>query len=349
MPTNRPGRKARIEDVAAEAGVSIMTVSRAMRGVEGVSAAKRSEILRIAARLGYARNRVAGSLATSKSTLIGVSVPTLFDAVFAEIFDGMRGVFEKAGFQTVIDTSEYQPIREQKWIERVLAWKPAGIILSGLDHTENTTNLIRSTRTPTLEIWDHSADPIDLCVGIDHFKAGFDMGIYLAGLGYRRPAYIGTEPGRDSRAEQRFAGFCEGFQQNGVTVDPVIQICNTPSFEGGRVGARQALANGSPAPDLLYFLNDHMAFGGMLECEASNLRVPEDIGIAGFNGLNINNVLHKQITTGITPRKEMGEQSARMLVCRILKVKTDSTLLLPVTHFAGQTTRTQQASKSKSR
>lgn len=341
LSTKRSVRKTRIEDVAAEAGVSIMTVSRAMRGVEGVSAVKRSEILRIAARIGYAPNRVAGSLATSKSTLIGVSVPTLFDAVFAEIFNGMRGVFQKAGFQTVIDTSEYEAAREEKWIERVLAWNPAGIILSGLDHTENTRNLIRSARTPTLEIWDHSAHPIDLCVGIDHFKAGFDMGVFLAGLGYRRPAYVGTEPGRDSRAEQRFAGFCKGFQQSGVTVDPVIQIHNTPSFEGGRLGARQALETGPASPDVLYFLNDHMAFGGMMECEASNLGVPEDIGIAGFNGLNINNVLPKPITTGITPRKEMGEQSARMLVCRILDVKTDPTLLLPVTHFAGETTRAQ--------
>ena len=76
---------AKIEDVAKEAGVSIMSVSRVMRGVEGVSPAKRTEIRRIARRLGYSPSRVAGSLAAANSTLIGISVPTLFEAVFAEI------------------------------------------------------------------------------------------------------------------------------------------------------------------------------------------------------------------------------------------------------------------------
>ncbi|MEM8812007.1 MAG: LacI family DNA-binding transcriptional regulator [Pseudomonadota bacterium] len=98
--------RAKIEDVARVAGVSIMSVSRAMRGVDGVSAASRQRILAIARDLGYTPSRVAGSLAGATSNLIGISVPTLFDAVFAEIIEGMRASVLHAGYETIIETSD---------------------------------------------------------------------------------------------------------------------------------------------------------------------------------------------------------------------------------------------------
>ncbi|MEL6751939.1 MAG: LacI family DNA-binding transcriptional regulator, partial [Pseudomonadota bacterium] len=98
---------ARIEDVARACNVSIMSVSRAMRGVEGVSAATREKVQRMARQLGYQPSSVAGSLAAANSTLIGISVPTLHDEVFSDIFDAMRAVFTRAGFQTVFDTTDY--------------------------------------------------------------------------------------------------------------------------------------------------------------------------------------------------------------------------------------------------
>ncbi|WP_136660732.1 LacI family DNA-binding transcriptional regulator [Nitratireductor sp. XY-223] len=337
-------RPAKIEDVAREAGVSIMSVSRVMRGVEGVSAKRRTEILAIAKRLGYAPNRVAGSLAAANSTLIGVSVPTLFEAVFAEIFAGMRDIFSKAGFQTVMDTTEYQPDRERRWVSRMVSWHPAGIILSGIDHTNRARRQLVDAGIPTLEIWDHTDDPIDLCVGVDHFAAGRAVGRHLVALGYRRPAYVGIECGWDRRAEARFHGFCEAFSEKGVTRVPDFRADRRASFESGRCAAERALGELADNPDVLYFLNDHMAFGGLMACEAHGLDVPRDIGIAGFNGLNINAVLKKPLTTSITPRTLMGATGARMLVAKILGAKTERSICMPVELFAGETTRPLRAS-----
>ena len=82
--------------------------------------------------------------------------------------------------------------------------------------------------------------------------------------------------------------------------------------------------------DVVYFLNDHMAFGGLQECDARSVSVPEHLGVAGFNGLAINDVLNKKLTTSISPRTLMGETGARMLVCRINGVETDESVCLPV-------------------
>lgn len=330
-------RKAvKIEDVARAAGVSIMSVSRALRGVEGVSEATRARVAALAHEMGYVPSRLAGSLAQATSNLVAISVPTLFDAVFAEIIGGMRETFAHAGLETIIETSDYNRRREADWVERMITWSPAALVLSGVDHAGGVSERLRSVDIPVLEIWDVTDHPIDLCVGIDHRQVGQQMGRHLVQLGYRQPCYIGTPAGHDPRAEKRLAGLNTAFAESGLAMRD-IRIDAAPSFEAGRDGAVEALGSGD-RPDVLCFLNDHLAFGGMTVCEAAGLDVPGDIGIAGFNGLNINNVLQRSITTSVTPRGLMGKTAARLLVAAIRGVRTERLVTMPVPISEGATT-----------
>lgn len=294
-------KPAKIADVAEAAGVSIMSVSRALRGIEGVSEATRARILAAAEDLGYVPSRLAGALAGSTSTLVCISVPTLFDAVFAEIIGGMRETLARAGLETIIETSDYDPAREAAWVARMVEWSPAALVLSGVDHAPRTVERLRGARMPVMELWDVAEDPVDLNVGVDHRDLGRRMGAHLAGLGYRRPAYVGITPGRDPRAEKRAAGLAEAFAEAGASLQQA-RVDAPPSFEAGRDGAHLALGL-SPRPDVLCFVNDHLAFGGLAACDAAGLSAPEDIGVVGFNGLNINNVLPRRLTTTATPRE----------------------------------------------
>ena len=339
--THEIGERAKIEDVAREAKVSIMSVSRAMRGVEGLSAAKRAEILKIAKKIGYEPNSVAGSLAAANTTLIGISVPTLEDAVFGEIFDGMRPIFNRSGFQTVFDTTEYQVKREEDWIDRMISWRPAGIVLSGVDHSKASRRKLIGSGIPTLEIWDYSDNPIDLCVGVDHYQTGKEMAEYLLKLGYQNPAYVGVEYQRDRRADKRLDGFQDTFADAGFKLTAKVRLEEAVSFEAGKLGVARVFETAITAPDVIYFLNDHMAVGGLMECEARGISIPDSIGIVGFNGLNINNVLANPITTMITPRNLMGSTAASLLVARILNVETEKCVSLPVELFSGKTVRSQ--------
>lgn len=333
-----------IQDVADRVGVSIMTVSRAMRGVEGVSQAKRDEIIEAAKALGYRPSRTARSLAASHSTLIGISLPTLFNEVFADILDGMRHTFDTAGFDLVIDNSDYDIRREELWVERMIDWKPAGVVLSGVDHTQAVRNQLRLAKIPTVEIWDQRSDPIDICVGIDHEAAGRAIGEHLVACGYRRPAFAGVEEGRDPRAEKRLAGMraalLEARRLDASIGDIIVRRSEKhASFEAGMNATNALLGLRGKRPDCICYLNDHMAFGGLSTCEKQGLSVPEDIGIVGFNGLGINAVLPRPITTVVTPRLLMGAMGARMLLARINGAKVEQRVVVPVALTPGATTR----------
>jgi LacI family transcriptional regulator, gluconate utilization system Gnt-I transcriptional repressor len=332
---------ANIRDLAKAAGVSIMTISRAMRGVEGVSTSKRTEILRLAKQMGYRPNRNAASLAAAHSTLIGISLPTLFNEVFADILDGMRGTFDLAGYDLVLDNSDYDLQREANWVERMLDWRPAGVVLSGVHHAPGVRERLRRAAIPTLEIWDHTDDPIDVCVGMDHLEAGRMIGAHLLALGYRRPAFVGVEAERDPRAEKRLAGLRARFAEFGGIDVSVTRSHKHASFEAGMVGTIVALQALGPKPDCICYLNDHMAFGGLATCERKGLTVPDDIGIVGFNGLGINAVLERPLTTVVTPRLLMGSLGGQALLARIHGATVGRCRVVPATLTQGRTTRRQ--------
>ncbi len=330
---------AKIEDVAARAGVSIMSVSRAIRGVDGVSEKTRREILKIARDMKYVPNSNARSLAVANSNLIGISLPTFAGEVFADILNGMRRTFDSAGYSSVIDTTEYNPEAELNWVRRLLSWQPAGIILTGLDHQPETVDLLRASPIPVLEIWDHTDTPIDICVGIDHYKAGQMIGEHAVSLGYRRPAFVSAPRGHDTRADARLAGLRDVFAR--ARGAPVLSARPeaSNSFATGFDGTAQLLDAG--APDIICYLNDHMAFGGLMCCQARGLSVPEDISIAGFNQLDLASVLPKRLTTVRTLRRLMGITGATNLLARINGVKVDRSKPLPLELIPGETTRPQ--------
>jgi LacI family gluconate utilization system Gnt-I transcriptional repressor len=329
-------RQTRITDIAAAAGVSAMTVSRALRGIEGVSEAKRAEIVSLAKRLNYVPDMTARALTLANTNLVGIALPTLFNDVFADVLSGMRATFRNAGIATVIETTDYDPVVEAEWVERLLSWRPAGIVLTGFDHLPAVRERLAKVQIPVVEIWDWRPDPIDLCVGMDHEAAGRALGAYVHGLGYRRPAFIGAIKGRDTRAERRLVGLSGAFHQP----LQVFRPHQSNAFEAGMAGGRMMMEAGE-RPDVVFCLNDHIAFGALMACRGFGLNVPDDIGIVGFNGLPITNVLPVELTTMLTPRREMGVMAARAILSRLNGVSTPRHRCLIGTVVPGATVRRQ--------
>ncbi len=316
-----------------------MTVSRSMRGLNGVSDATRRRVLKIARDLNYVPNSNARALAVTNSTLVGISLPTLYNDVFADVLMGMRRVLEQAGYSSILQTTDYDISREAKWCEELLAWRPAAVILTGVDHTPDLRKRLRAEGLPVLEIWDVTDDPIDICVGIDQFAAGLELGRYVAGLGYRKPVYIGPAEGADQRADKRLAGMTAAFLQAGRTGPKRVAIESDNAFLMGSKGFE--LLDQTDLPDVMFFLNDNMAFGGMMAAEKAGLKVPSDIGVVGFNGLDLTTVLNRTLTTMRTPRRDIGLIGARNLLARLNGVAPDASVRLPCKILPGETTRPQ--------
>lgn len=338
----RTGKSIKIDDVAREAGVSIMTVSRALRGVEGVSEAKRAEIFEIAERLRYQPNLNARSLVNVQSSLIGVSFPTLFNDVFAEMLDGMRPTLETAGFTTIVATNEYDMSRELDWINTVRHWRPAAVILTGSDHNAKVRQILRSEQIPTLELWEYEQDPIDICVGMNHEKTGEHIANAMIGLGYKKPGFVGWSVGHDLRSDKRLNGIKRAYRQAGLGDVQTAQTNRSDSFRAGFDGMKQLANNKDTLPDIVFFLSDYFAFAGMMACQELGLSVPEDIGIVGFNSLPLNNILPRKITTVETPRRDMGLVGARQLIARINGINGDLSREFEAKIKFGETTRTPQ-------
>ncbi|MEM1129968.1 MAG: LacI family DNA-binding transcriptional regulator [Pseudomonadota bacterium] len=337
MGAKKKSGKVTIHDVAQAAGVSVMTVSRSMRGIDGVSEETRAKVVAIAREMNYMPNFNASALVGAESKLIGISIPTLFNQVFADMLMGMRRTFDQAGYASVIDTTDYDRTRERQFLERLLAWRPAAVILTGIQQDAETMKLLRDRDVTCLQIWDLTDDPIDLCVGIDHRKCGVLLGRYLAGLGYRRPAFIGRPAGGDTRADARFAGLAYAFSQAGSADLRRIEVRGDNDFTTGAQGYQSIDARDHP--DVICCLNDHLAVGAMLAAEAAGHAVPESFGLAGFNGLAINQVLKRQLTTVETPRREIGLVAARNLLAKLNGVTPSPVTVLPCRLVEGETTR----------
>ena len=316
-----------------------MTVSRALRGVNGVSHDTREAILKVARELNYVPNSNARSLVKSSANIVGISFPTLFNDVFADMFEGMKRTFEKAGFSTLVNTTNYENEGEAEWVSNLLSWRPAGIVLTGVDHDPSLRRILRSVDIPTLEIWDVTEDPIDMCVGINHVDAGFELGQMVIDKGYLRPAFVGLPLGRDLRADRRLKGVEMAFEQAQDAEKVVHCIREVSNQFALGYNAIIGLLRDRDTPDVVFFSNDHMAFGGICAAEHFGYSVPQDIGIVGFNALSLTEVLSRPLTTARTPRRQIGETAARNMIAKIHGLTPQRVVTLPVKIETGDTTR----------
>lgn len=334
-----PSKPGKIEDVARRAGVSIMSVSRAIRGVDGVSHETRARILMIARQMKYMPNSAARSLAMANSNLIGIALPDYGDPVFTHILKGLQQTFGAAGYATVINTPEHDSTAELHWVRRLMSWQPAAIVLTGTDHHPETRSLLKASAIPVLELWDQTQEPIDICVGIDHAIAGRLVGEHAVALGYQRPAFVSTPRGYSKQADARLDGVREVFSLQRST--PVIVATPTvgDSTVMGFEGTRSLLAE--HAPDIICYLDDYMAFGGFMCCQAQGLSVPQDIGLVGFHAMDVTSVLPIKLTTVRTPHHLAGATGACNLLSRIKGLSCTQTEILPLDLLPGHSTRPQ--------
>ena len=188
------------------AGVGESTVSRVLRKQGSFSPKTRDQVLAAVAKLGYVPNRIAGTLASTKSRLVGIVIPSLSNIVFPDLLSGVHKTLDASGYKSVIGVTEYDPAREEAMIESMLAWRPAGLIVAGLEHTRRSRLLLRSGGIRVAEVLDTDGRGIDFVVGFSNIAAGRASAEFLVARGYRRIGYVGHDIQKDRRAGKRLQG-----------------------------------------------------------------------------------------------------------------------------------------------
>jgi LacI family transcriptional regulator, gluconate utilization system Gnt-I transcriptional repressor len=303
-----------LADVARRAGVGESTVSRVLRNKGSVSQQTREKILEAAADLNYVPNRIAGTLASMTSKLVGIVIPSVGNTVVPEVLAGANLVLEDAGFQPVIGVSNYDPAREEALIESILSWRPSGLLVAGLEHTERAKAMMRGCGVRVVELLDIDGDGIDIVVGSSHRMAGRKSAEHLLARNYRRIGYVGHDITIDLRAGKRLEGFRAAMAENGLSlVDLEFFPGGASSVEAGRLGLARLLDRQREL-DAIYFSNDDLAIGGYFHCLENRISVPGELALFGYNGLDIARLTPQPLSTIRSPRVVMGETGANLLL-----------------------------------
>ncbi len=302
-----------LSEIAKAAGVSKMTVSRVLRNADGFSEPTRAKVMAEVERLGYLPNRIAATFGTAQaSTLIGVCVPNLSANLITQVLDALDKNFERLGYQMIIGSHNYQKQQEEAWLKSILEWRPAGIMLSSKFHSKNTVKMLRDTAIPVLEFWNLNTSPIKLSVGFNEYDAGFEMSQHALLKGYKKAALLLASSDANSVAPERIDGFSRGFTEAGGEITHTEILNDEPGFYAGFYGTENLL-NHTDNADMIYYMNDAMAIGGLAWCERKGIKVPDDIAIVGWGGYEAASVLPQRLTTTVIPVLQIGKLSAEQL------------------------------------
>ena len=301
-----------LRDVSEASGVSEMTVSRVLRNRGDVSETTRERVLEAARRLGYVPNKIAGALASQRVNLVGVIIPSLSNMVFPEVLTGISDILDDTGLQPVVGVTNYLPEREETVLYEMLSWRPSGLILAGLEHTDAARAMLAQAGIPIVEIMDVDGTPVDSAVGISHRRAGRQMAEEIIAAGYRRIAFLGTQMPNDHRAKKRLAGFEEALAKVGLSLVDREYYSGGSALLKGREMTETVLKR-TPDVDFLYYSNDMIGAGGLLYCLDKGLDVPGKIGLAGFNGVELLDGLPRRLATMDACRLEIGKTAAQII------------------------------------
>ena len=311
-PLRSPRRTLTLRDVSEASGVSEMTVSRVLRNRGDVSEATRIRVLEASRSLGYVPNKIAGALASQRVNLVAVIIPSLSNMVFPEVMTGVSEALESTGLQPVVGVTNYLPEREEAVLYEMLSWRPSGVILAGLEHTPAARAMLENAGIPIVEIMDVDGVPVDNCVGISHARAGRQMGEAIIAAGYRRIGFLGTMMPNDHRARKRLQGFEAALAKAGLAVaDREFYSGGSALLKGREMTA--AILKRTPDLDFLYYSNDMIGAGGLLFCLHEGIDVPDRIGLAGFNGVDLLDGLPRRLATMDACRTEIGRIAAEIV------------------------------------
>lgn len=308
-----PNRRVRLEDVARVAGVSPITVSRALSYPEKVREETRQRVARAVAETGYVVNSLASSLRSGRSSIVTVFVSSLLNPHFATSMQGVVDAFEGSRFHLMFAQTGYSDRLEGGAVAAALPFRPAGVVLTNVVRADETRKVLADLDIPVVEMWGETESPIDMLVGFSNAAGGRLMGRHFGEKGYRRIAYCGHTL---DRGAERIAGFREGLAEYGASLVLVHPMEGTRSMADG-MAALDAIIARMPDCDAIFFGTDIMAAGAVLRATECGIEVPQQVGIAGFGGLDFARHIRPSLTTLNIEGYDMGRLAGEMLLARL--------------------------------
>jgi len=313
------GKKPTLADVAAIAGVSMMTAGRALNSNPlSVAPSTRQRIEKAAEKLGYIPNLAASSLSGRRSGLVGVLVSTLSTPTFSVTLDIIRSELQRHEYQLVVGDTDYSSSNEAALLRTLLGRQVDGIILASALRTPSTRELLVKSGVPAVGIWDQPSHPVGGSVGFDNRYGGAMVADHFVEARYRNPVFVGGgEKGdwilSEERSRKRWEGFRDRYRELTGQSPALLMTPAVMDFEGGARALKDIL-DARPPYDAAFFVYDICAIGAVFEGLRQGLNIPEDLAICGFGGLPLCQAMYPSLSTVHIPFEEIGRHAASMAV-----------------------------------
>ena len=310
-----------LQDVAKLAGVAPITASRAINKPDSVSAEALLKVQAAVERTGYVPNRMAGSLASSRSRIIAAVVPSTVMSVFMQTVETLNNTLFDAGYQLMLGQSSYSQEREEALLEAVIGRRPDGIFLAGILQPGKARTRLLASKIPIVESWDLTQTPIDMLIGFSHLEIGRAVAKHLIDKGRKRFALVMAG---DERADRRATAFKQAVHAAGLGEVFVVNVGDSRTLKSGRDAFVKILAT-SPkskakhsdgAIDAIFCSSDLLAMGVVTEAIAQGINVPIALSVMGFGDVPFGADVEPALSTVRINGSDIGRLAAQYLMDR---------------------------------
>jgi LacI family transcriptional regulator len=346
----------KMKDIARDLGVSVVTISKALRNHPDISKSTRERILQRVQELGYRPNLTARSLVTGRSSLIGLIVPDLIHPFFADVAKGLSKALRQQGYFVLLSSSEEDPELEQAEIEHMLAHRLDAIVVASCQPTADAFSRLRTGDTPLVLIDRSFKDFPCHFVGSDDYVSGKLATEHLLSVGCKRIAHIrGAD---NSVGNRRFKGFLDTIRKHGLGL-PDEYVLQVPRVDVDSKGYGESLVSRlkqlQQMPDGVFCFNDVIAMGVIAGAEKQAVRVPEDLAVIGCGNLHYDSEIRVPLSSIDQRSNEIGNRAARLILELLsdeernqnTKAALKETILKPRLVARASTARPQSAAAKK--
>lgn len=304
-----------LAEVARLSGVSPITASRALRGVSTVAPELVAKVVAAAGSLGYVANPAARALASARSQSVVVLIPSLSNQLFIDTLEAIHEVMRPRGLEVLIGNYHYDIAEEENLIRNYLAYQPCGMLLTGFERSEGSRQLLAASHVPCVHMMELGGEAGALSVGFSQHQAGRAAAQHLIARGRRRLGFIAAQ--LDPRVMQRAEGFRQALAEAGLQAPELEMLDPQPSSIGlgGELFSR--LLAQAPDVDGIFFCNDDLAQGAVLQALREGVAVPGRVAMIGFNDLPASAHMVPPLTSIRTPRAAVGRGAAQALLAML--------------------------------
>lgn len=308
--------KITIKDIARMAGVSISTVSRVINNSKPVQDDLRKRVLDVMEQTKFRPNTIAQNLAKNESSLIGVILPEVKNTVLDELIQGINHVSRIYGYNTMLSLTGGTLENELHYFNLFRGIQADGIILGSDKLKSELAELIELSGIPCILVGRHDDSASIPSVHVDNITAAYEAVTFLIQQGHRHIAMIRVQSGDVASGDHRFEGYRMALAEAGIPLVDDWIIESGITFEDG-IQAMRKIRESRSMPTAVFCATDRIAIGAMHDLIENGLRIPDDVSVFGFDGIDMSTLIRPKLSTVKYSASEIGMVAARNLIKQI--------------------------------